>query len=665
MTIAHEKNSRPAILAPAGNRKAFLAAIAAGADAVYCGLKHFSARMEAENFTLDELSQLVSLAHAKDIEVYIALNTLVKPDEIDIAAKLMDQLNRYVRPDAIIIQDLSFIDLARQVGFQGELHLSTLANVSFPAALKMIAQTKGISRVVIPRELHIDEIKAMAAACPEGMGVEVFVHGALCYGVSGRCYWSSLMGGKSGLRGRCVQPCRRVYQLKDLKKRYFSCNDLSLDVLAKVLLSEMKIRAWKIEGRRKSAHYVYNTVTAYRLFRDHAGDPGMKKAALDLLENAFGRKGTHYNFLPQRPQLPISTETQTASGLMIGNIKGPVQQQYLSPRDPLFKGDFLRIGYEDEAWHRTYRVTKSVPKKGRLVLKFPLKNTPRTGTPVFLLDRKGEELENLIKALETDLGRIPFKSFPQSNFKPVFSKQMNVLSGKRSERAIEQHVERKIGKGRKTESSGYWLSIENVAGMPKKGIASSWCWLPPVLFPDDEKETGTLVESVLQKGGTRFVLNAPWQTAFFNRAKGTILWAGPFCNISNSFAIGAAASMGFSGVIVSPELGERDYVKLSRQSPLPLGIVLSGNWPLCISRTLAGDMKIQTSFASPKNEEAWVEKHGSLYWIFPNWKLDLTTHKEMLFKAGYRFFVHLSEPVPKGVSLKKRQGLWNWKVGIL
>jgi len=662
-----ERNQKkiPFILAPAGNQKAFLAAIAAGADAVYCGLKHFSARMAAENFTLNELSQLTSLAHAKGVEVYVALNTLVKPDEIGTVAKLMDQLNQWVKPDAMIIQDLSCIDLARQVGYPGELHLSTLANVSFPSALKMIERMRGISRVVIPREFHVDEIKAMAAACPEGMGIEVFVHGALCYGVSGRCFWSSMMGGKSGLRGRCVQPCRRVYRLQDRNKRYFSCNDLSLDVLAKVLLSEMKIHAWKIEGRKKSAHYVYNTVMAYRLFRDHAGDPGMKKTALDLLENAFGRKGTHYHFLPQRPQIPISTEMQTASGLMIGRVKGPVKQQYLSPQHQLLKGDLLRFGYEDEAWHRTYRVTLSVPKKGRLVLKFPLENAPGTGTPVFLLDRSEKELEDLLKSLERDLGKIPFESFPGSNFKPIFPKKRTTVSEKRREKVIEQYVERRVGKGGKAETSGYWLSAENVAGLPKKGMASGWCWLPPVIWPDDEKETGALVETVIRKGGTRFVLNAPWQTAFFIGKKGMILWAGPFCNLSNSVAVSAAASMGFSGVIVSPELGEKDYISLARQSPLPLGIVLSGNWPISISRTLATDMKIRTSFASPRNEEAWVEKYGSLYWVFPNWRLDLTGHKEMLLKAGYGFFVHLSEPVPKDVKLKKREGLWNWKIGLL
>jgi len=126
-------NFRPEILAPAGSRDSFLAAIAAGADAIYCGLKDFSARMAADNFTIGELARLAVLAHEKGVRVYITLNTLVKPDELDQTGKLLDQLNRWVKPDAIIIQALSFIPIARQAGFQGEIHLSTLATVSFPS----------------------------------------------------------------------------------------------------------------------------------------------------------------------------------------------------------------------------------------------------------------------------------------------------------------------------------------------------------------------------------------------------------------------------------------------------------------------------------------------------------------------------------------------------
>jgi U32 family peptidase len=241
----------PEILAPAGNRAAFLAGLAAGADAIYCGLKSLSARMEAKNFSLEELASLVRLAHDRDVKVYVTVNVLLKPDELDRAGRLIDDLGRHVKPDALIVQDLGVVALARQTGFEGEIHLSTLANVGFPQSLGFIARKLPVNRVVIPRELSIDEIKAMAAACPESMGLETFVHGALCYGVSGRCYWSSYMGGKSGLRGRCVQPCRRHYRQEGRTARAFSCQDFSVDVLVKILGQVTKVRGWKIEGRKK------------------------------------------------------------------------------------------------------------------------------------------------------------------------------------------------------------------------------------------------------------------------------------------------------------------------------------------------------------------------------------------------------------------------------
>ena len=181
------------------------------------------------------------------------------------------------------------LTLAKQVGFTGEIHLSTLANVSHPAGLE-IAKKLGAHRVVVPRELNLDEVKAMAEACPKGLDLEIFVHGALCHCVSGRCYWSSYLGGKSGLRGRCVQPCRRLYrQEKENPARLFSCTDLSLDLLTKPLLEMPKVAAWKIEGRKKGPHYVFYTVKAYQILRDNPKDAKAKKMAMDLLEQALGR----------------------------------------------------------------------------------------------------------------------------------------------------------------------------------------------------------------------------------------------------------------------------------------------------------------------------------------------------------------------------------------
>jgi len=189
------------ILSPAGDRDSFLAAIAAGADAIYCGMKKFSARMTAKNFALNELAALTDLARENKTKVYIAFNSILKPDEMAMAGGLVERLEKEVRPDALIISDLALPPLARQAGFSGEIHLSALGNLSFPSGLRLLAEKLGITGAVVPRELNIDEIKMMASSCPKGLSLEVFVHGALCYGVSGRCYWSSYFGGKSGLRG--------------------------------------------------------------------------------------------------------------------------------------------------------------------------------------------------------------------------------------------------------------------------------------------------------------------------------------------------------------------------------------------------------------------------------------------------------------------------------
>src|SRR5210317_954362 len=225
MDLQHPSTSPPEILAPAGNKASFLAAIAAGADAVYCGLKFFSARMAAKNFTIEEFTALVGLAHKKGVKVFVALNSLLKPDDLIQAGQFLNLLERQVKPDAIIIQDLGMVSLIKQTGFSGEVHLSTLANASFPTALQVIRQHLQVDRVVLPRELNVDELKTLSRECPPSLDLEVFIHGALCYSVSGRCYWSSYMGGKSSLRGRCVQPCRRHYRQGGKTSRTFSCQD--------------------------------------------------------------------------------------------------------------------------------------------------------------------------------------------------------------------------------------------------------------------------------------------------------------------------------------------------------------------------------------------------------------------------------------------------------
>ena len=524
-------------------------------------------------------------------------------------------------------------------------------------------QNLSAHRVVLPRELNIDEIKMMAEACPDGLGLEVFIHGALCYGVSGRCYWSSFLGGKSGLRGRCVQPCRRRYHGADGDERYFSCQDLSLDVLVKVLRSIPQIRAWKIEGRKKGPHYVYYTVSAYKMLRDEGGDPKKKRAALGLLAMALGRVSTHYGFLPQRPQNPVDLSAQTGSGLLLGYVQGSKHQPYLVPREAILTGDVLRIGYEDDAWHVVKRMNQSVPARGRYHLKTFLRDHRAAGAPVFLVDRQEDTLRDMISQLEQELvvGE-PLKRPPEKTL--VHPPRTSRAAVTKNATAIDLRVAKMPVPGETNSDTGLWLSSESIAACQKKMVQKIWWWLPPVVWPAQAVRLKEWVDLVGRQGARRFVLNMPWQSVLFESHKRWDLWAGPFCNLANGLAVASLKRLGFSGAIVSPELGKKDYLDLPGQSVLPLGIVLSGNWPLCISRTLSDQVKEGTPFSSPKGETAWAAAYGEDFWLFPNWIIDLQNKRDLLAEAGYAVFVHLTEPVPKTVGIKTRPGLWNWNVGL-
>ena len=727
---------RPKILAPAGDQNSFLAAIAAGADAVYCGLKMFSARMEARNFSMEELSRLSALARSHKVELYVALNALVKEHELERTRGIIAKLEKYVRPHALILQDPGLAQLARECGFKGELHLSTLGNCTFPLALTA-AEKAGFSRVVLPRELSIDEIKMMADAASETVDLEMFIHGALCYAVSGRCYWSSWFGGRSGLRGRCVQPCRRVYTQKNQKgenqrDRFFSCVDFSADVLVKVLSDIPKVTTWKIEGRKKSPHYVFYTVKAYKMLRDHGHEPVKKKIALSFLEYAMGRPTTHYNLLSQRPQTPLKMDSETGSGLFIGRIKLG-EAPHVITREALLTDDLLRIGYEDDPWHTVHRVTRSVPKKGTLVLtgkgdrkgKAGKKKTGfKKGTPVFIVDRREKEVWTLIRALEGDLERYRSpKIEPQGadltmdstqgklNHRPSGHNTSNgeghspfEMTGTPS-RSPQNHSRRR--KGRKQgakpsshirkltlhgfgneskiksgsrgksakEMKGLWLSSASLKRCAPGMQKEVWWFLPPVVWPSGEKQLLSVISQLRASGARNFVLNIPWQISCFYGEKGTLsksgkeddlnLWAGPFCNVANHAHLQLLKTMGLSGAFVSPELGSEDFHLLPKKSSLPLGIVTSGHWPLAISRTVSEDMTLDQIFKSPRGEEAWVTKKESDYWIYPNWTIDLSIHQSQLGDAGYTLFLEIDEPVPKGILLKKRPGLWNWDLNLL
>jgi len=658
-------------MAPAGDRASFLAGVAAGADAIYLGLKHFSARMQAKNFGLGELATLVDYAHKRNVRVYVAMNVLLKPEDARAAGALMERLARSVKPDALIVQDLGLLALARQAGFEGELHISTLANATHPAALK-VAKELGATRVVLPRELDLDEVKLMAQACPPGLTLEIFVHGALCHCVSGRCWWSSFFGGKSGLRGRCVQPCRRLYRqggVKGKPERLFSCQDLSLDVLTKPLLDVPQVGSWKIEGRKKGPHYVYYVVTAYRMLRDAPNDAESRKAAYSLLEQALGRPGTHGVFLPQRPYPPVKPGQETASGLLVGQVKRePDGKVYIQTRQDLLPGDLLRLGCEDDAWHQTMPLRRRIPKGGRLDIRpQPGARSGQTApakAPVFLIDRREPELMQLLAGMEKELKLQPEPPEKEaSTFKPKSFAPARVE--KRIDLSVFRNLPRGQARGGKAVETGIWLERSALLDTPRPVTGRIWWWLPPVIWPNEDERYRKLVAEARERGARIFVLNAPWQAGYFEDKAGLRLISGPFCNMASAQTAAQYAALGMECAFASPELSGAELLSLPRHSPIPLGIVVGGFWPLGLTRILSEEVRLEEPVLSPRGEVAFVRKFGGNHWIFPGWELDLSAHRRELEQAGYALFATLRETWPKFLETAPRTSVFNWDQGLL
>lgn len=262
--MAESKRSRTAqpdtmeLLAPAGNEAALRAAVGAGADAVYLGYSAFSARASAANFDGEALAKAVAYAHLYRVRVYVTVNTLVKEREMEALHAALDTI-ALARADGVIVQDMGAAAMVRRFFPTLDLHASTQMALHNPTGVQW-AKDFGFRRVVLARECALDDI---AASARTGVEVEVFVHGALCAGVSGQCLLSSMAGGRSGNRGRCAQPCRQQVRCGDMEGALLSTRDLCLRQQIPQLAAA-GVRALKIEGRLKRPEYVAIVTDSYR-----------------------------------------------------------------------------------------------------------------------------------------------------------------------------------------------------------------------------------------------------------------------------------------------------------------------------------------------------------------------------------------------------------------
>lgn len=280
---------KPELLAPAGGREALIAAVQSGADAVYLGAGAFNARQTADNFGGNALAEAVAYAHARGVRVHVTLNTLVREDERSALIQAIEEIAAS-GADAVLVQDFGVARLAREIAQEMPLHASTQMAAHNRSAVEFLAK-QGFSRAVLAREMTIPEIRACAGL---GIETEVFVHGALCVACSGQCLFSSLVGGRSGNRGRCAQPCRLPYRLDGREGYLLSTRDLcaihDLDALA-----DAGVASLKIEGRLKRPEYVSTVVRAYRAALDHASP--LDESVIQSLRQIFNRGGFTEGYL--------------------------------------------------------------------------------------------------------------------------------------------------------------------------------------------------------------------------------------------------------------------------------------------------------------------------------------------------------------------------------
>jgi len=311
--------NKPELLAPGGGFLAAYYAFQAGADGVYLGMKEFSARRAAANFSLEQLRRILGVARERGGKVYLALNTVVRERELERAAEILfwaDSLGL----DGVIVQDLGICELARSHFPALPLHASTQMALHNTAGLKE-ARRLGFRRVILARELDLESIRRLRAENP-GIELEVFIHGALCYSFSGLCLASWALTGRSGNRGDCAQICRSLFRSAEGQGYYFSCRDLfvGLEVLK---LMRIGIDAFKIEGRMKSPEYVFHTVRLYRAIIDRGAElPARELAELERKAAlGFARKRTSGYLRDLRGEELLDPEFPGHRGARLGRVE--------------------------------------------------------------------------------------------------------------------------------------------------------------------------------------------------------------------------------------------------------------------------------------------------------------------------------------------------------
>jgi len=389
------------ILAPAGSLAAGVYAFEGGADAVYLGLSDFSARKFATNFSFDHLRRLKKQAQASGKKIFVAVNTVIREEELDALFKYLFKLS-FFDPDAIIIQDIGMIQIIKKYFPDTSIHASTQMSVHNTEGVKFL-QKLGVSRVVLSRELSFNELSAIRNNCPD-MELEVFVHGALCYSFSGKCLASGFIAQRSANKGECIQLCRDYYtEDNGSSKFHFSCRDLALYESVRKY-ADIGIDSVKIEGRMKPPEYSFYASKLYRAILERADDSEIAQLKQNLAL-IFERFTTNSFFASSSGNDLICNSYASHKGIELGYVEKRMRQSFFINlgHDLSIKDGLMFFEKEGDLEPHKFSVSQIKTVSGREVKWLEAGNAaeivvdvvPEKGTLIFQISHRNLDMKNI------------------------------------------------------------------------------------------------------------------------------------------------------------------------------------------------------------------------------------------------------------------------------
>ena len=553
----------PELLAPAGDFECLVAAVKGGADAIYIGGKMFSARAFAKNFDIDEIKRAVSYCHLHGVKLYVTMNILIYDSELPEALAFARELYR-VGVDALIIADIGLISAIRREIPDFELHASTQMSVNNSVGADL-AYDLGCTRVVLARELSGKNMKDVTEACKAE--TEVFLHGALCVCHSGQCLFSSMIGGRSGNRGECAQPCRLPY---NNGKYVLSLSDLSLAEHVKELI-DSGVASLKIEGRMKSPDYVYTVTSIYRRLLDENRNSNRKEN--EKLERAFSRGGfTDGYFTGDTFRKMTGVRTEEDKRISESEEKG----DFTYERTRVTAKVRMKLGEPSEMTLLGVDIDRCVTVSGEapdVARNAPL--TPESvkdrlakmGNTFLSLSHEDIDLElddginlspSLINKLRRDAAE-RFEDFTREMCRP--DNEAKTYTPDESTHASVGRTAIFFGADALVRLDGYSRSYFDVIFVPLTAYSdcrdvANGIYIPPVIMEHELTRVKKMIAQAKEMGAKYALVGNPAHLALANEQG--LIGIGDFrLNVTNELSLAAWRSMGLSDVIVSPELTAR------------------------------------------------------------------------------------------------------------